>query len=791
MLFQTTPAHEELRAKIRAFAEEEVKPIAFMLDQQNEFPTEAIAKFGEMGLMGIPFPKEYGGAGLDALSYAIAVEELARVDGGTGVILSAHVSLGSWPIFAFGTEEQKKKYLVPLAKGEKIGAFGLTEPNAGSDAGGTETTAVDKGDHYLLNGGKIFITNAPKADTYVVFAVTTPDIGTRGISAFIVEKGWKGFEFGDHYDKMGIRSSSTAELIFNDVKVPKENLLGKEGEGFKIAMATLDGGRIGIAAQALGIAQGAFEQALDYAREREQFGKPIGVHQGVSFKLADMATKLRCARFLVYSAAEMKEAHVPYGMESAMAKMYASDIALEVCNDALQIFGGSGFLKGMEVERAYRDAKITTIYEGTNEIQRVVISSHLLGKEGEGFKIAMATLDGGRIGIAAQALGIAQGAFEQALDYAREREQFGKPIGVHQGVSFKLADMATKLRCARFLVYSAAEMKEAHVPYGMESAMAKMYASDIALEVCNDALQIFGGSGFLKGMEVERAYRDAKITTIYEGTNEIQRVVISSHLLGKLTKGNEGGGRSVAKKPAPITGIRKKHIFRDGDALQKVEELVAALKKDGHDFSVGIALDTPIPQAERVVSAGKGIGDKKNMKLIEDLAKAAGAAIGSSRPVAETLKYLPLNRYVGMSGQKFMGNLYIACGISGASQHLKGIKDASTIVAINKNGNAPIFKNCDYGIVGDVMEILPLLTEALGGTAEKQPAPPMVKMKRPTPPKPAPIGKSYVCSGCGYTYDPALGDEEGEIAPGTLFEKLPEDWVCPECSEGKSEFIEG
>ena len=638
MLFQTTPAHEELRAKIRAFAEEEVKPIAFMLDQQNEFPTEAIAKFGEMGLMGIPFPKEYGGAGLDALSYAIAVEELARVDGGTGVILSAHVSLGSWPIFAFGTEEQKQKYLVPLAKGEKIGAFGLTEPNAGSDAGGTETTAVDKGDHYLLNGGKIFITNAPKADTYVVFAVTTPDIGTRGISAFIVEKGWKGFEFGDHYDKMGIRSSSTAELIFNDVKVPKENLLGKEGEGFKIAMATLDGGRIGIAAQALGIAQGAFEQALDYAREREQFGKPIGVHQGVSFKLADMATKLRCARFLVYSAAEMKEAHVPYGMESAMAKMYASDIALEVCNDALQIFGGSGFLKGMEVERAYRDAKITTIYEGTNEIQRVVISSHLLGK---------------------------------------------------------------------------------------------------------------------------------------------------------LTKGNEGGGRSVAKKPAPITGIRKKHIFRDGDALQKVEELVAALKKDGHDFSVGIALDTPIPQAERVVSAGKGIGDKKNMKLIEDLAKAAGAAIGSSRPVAETLKYVPLNRYVGMSGQRFMGNLYIACGISGASQHLKGIKDASTIVAINKNGNAPIFKNCDYGIVGDVMEILPLLTEALGGTAEKQPAPPMVKMKRPTPPKPAPIGKSYVCSGCGYTYDPALGDEEGEIAPGTLFEKLPEDWVCPECSEGKSEFIEG
>ena len=326
MLFQTTQAHEELRAKVRAFAEEEIKPIAFMLDQQNEFPDEAIRKLGEMGLMGIPFPAEYGGAGLDALSYAIAVEELARVDGGAGVILSAHVSLGSWPIFAYGTEEQKRKYLVPLAKGEKIGAFGLTEPNAGSDAGGTETTALDKGDYYLLNGGKIFITNAPKADTYVVFAVTTPDIGTRGISAFIVEKGWKGFEFGDHYDKMGIRSSSTAELIFNDVKVPKENLLGKEGEGFKIAMSTLDGGRIGIAAQALGIAQGAFEHALSYSKERVQFGKPIAAQQSIAFKLADMATKLRCARFLIYSAAELKEQHAPYGMESAMAKMYASDI---------------------------------------------------------------------------------------------------------------------------------------------------------------------------------------------------------------------------------------------------------------------------------------------------------------------------------------------------------------------------------------------------------------------------------------------------------------------------------
>ena len=635
MLFQTTQAHEELRAKVRAFAEEEIKPIAFMLDQQNEFPDEAIRRLGEMGLMGIPFPAEYGGAGLDTLSYAIAVEELARVDGGAGVILSAHVSLGSWPIFAYGTEEQKRKYLVPLAKGEKIGAFGLTEPNAGSDAGGTETTAVLKGDHYVLNGGKIFITNAPKADTYVVFAVTTPDIGTRGISAFIVEKGWKGFYFGDHYDKMGIRSSSTAELIFDNVEVPRENLLGKEGDGFKIAMSTLDGGRIGIAAQALGIAQGAYDAAVAYSKERIQFGKPIGFQQAISFKIADMATKLRCARFLVYSAAELKEAHAPYGMESAMAKMYASDIALEVTNDALQIHGGAGFMKGMEVERAYRDAKITTIYEGTNEIQRVVIASHILGK-------------------------------------------------------------APK---------------------------------------------------------------------------------------------SSGGSSSQPKKPAPVTGVRKKVILRDGSPAEQVAALVEHLKKDGHDFTVGIPLDTPIAQAERVVSAGKGIGGKKNMKLIEDLAKAAGAAIGSSRPVAETLKYVPLNRYVGMSGQKFTGNLYIACGISGAVQHLKGIKDASTIVAINTNAGAPIFKNCDYGIVGDVNEILPLLTAALD-TGEKQPAPPMVKMKRPRLPKPEPIGKRYVCGGCGYEYIPELGDPDGDIAPGTLFEKLPEDWVCPECAEPKDQFIE-
>lgn len=632
MLFKTTAEHEALRAKVREFAESEVKPIAFMLDKNNEFPTEAIKKLGEMDLMGIPYPKEYGGAGLDALSYAIAVEELSRVDGGTGVILSAHVSLGSYPIMAFGTEEQKKKYLVPLAKGEKIGAFGLTEPNAGSDAGGTETTAVLEGDHYILNGEKIFITNAPKADTYIIFAVTTPDIGTKGISAFIVEKGWEGFSFGDHYDKLGIRSSSTAQLLFNDVKVPKENLLGKEGEGFKIAMATLDGGRIGIASQALGIAQGAYEHALEYAKERIQFGKPIA-HQQI--------------------------------------------------------------------------------------------------------------------------------------------------------ISFKLADMATKLRAARFLVYSAAELKENHEPYGMESAMAKQYASDICLEVVNDALQIFGGSGYLKGMEVERAYRDAKICTIYEGTNEIQRVVIAAHIIGKIAK-EEGS----SKKKNPIAGLRKKMILKDGTVEERVQTLVESLKADGYDFTVGIDLDTPITKADRVVSAGRGVGKKENMELIKNLAVQAGAAIGSSRPVAEEWKYVPLNRYVGMSGQKFNGNLYIACGISGAGQHLKGIKDATTIVAINSNANAPIFKNADYGIVGTIEEVLPVLTVALDNGEPKKEAPPMKKMKKPFIKKSAPSYKVHVCNGCGYEYDKEIGDPENDIKPGTPFEKLPEEWICPLCGESKDEFIE-
>ena len=633
MLFKTTEQHEELRKKVRAFAEDKVKPIAFDLDQNNEYPDDIVKEMGELGFLGIPYPKEYGGQGLDVISYAITVEELSRVDGGVGVICSAHTSLGAWPIYGFGTEEQKQKYLTPLAKGEKIGAFGLTEENAGSDAGGTETTAVLDGDHYILNGKKIFITNAPKADIYVVFAVTTPGIGTHGISAFIVEKEFEGFTFSDHYDKLGIRSSSTAELHFDNVKVPKENLLGKEGQGFKIAMATLDGGRIGIASQALGIGQGAYESALAYAKDREQFGMPIAHLQRNTFKLADMATYLHGARLMIYNAAELKENGERYSAEAAMAKQVASDLAMKITTEAVQLYGGSGFIKGVDVERFFRDAKITQIYEGTNEIMRVVVGANTVGR--------------------------------------------------------------------------APKMKRA------------------------------GGGG---------------------------------------------------KKAGPIAGVRKGEIY-EGNPEEAVKNLVAALKKDGYDFTIGIDPMTPIGEAQRVVVAGRGIGDKENMKLIEDLAYQAGAAISSSRPVAETLKYVPLERYIGMSGQTFRGNLYIGVGVSGAGQHLKGMKDASTIVAINSSKNAPIFNNCDYGIVGDALEILPLLIKELDNGEEKKPAPPQPKIKRSKPRKMAPKEDVYVDLGSGYEYDPEVGDESQGIEPGTPFDKLPDSWVSPVSGEAKEEFI--
>lgn len=378
MQFQLTEDQKMVQKLAREFAEKRLAPSVAERDEKEEFSRELFNELGEMGLTSICFPESYGGAAGDVLSYILAIEELCKADDGVGITLSATVSLCAWPIFAFGTEEQKQKYLVPLVEGEKLGAFGLTEPNAGTDAAAQQTVALVDGDDYILNGSKIFITNGGEAETYVVFAMTDKSRGTRGISAFIVEKGMEGFSFGKKERKMGIHTSITNELVFQNVRVPKENLLGKVGEGFKIAMNTLDGGRIGVAAQALGIAQGALDHAIKYSKERIQFGKPIAQNQALAFMMADMATKIDAARLLVYRAAYLKDQGLPYAKEAAMAKLYASDIAMEVTTDAVQIFGGYGYIKEYPVERLMRNAKITQIYEGTNQVQRMVISAAIL-----------------------------------------------------------------------------------------------------------------------------------------------------------------------------------------------------------------------------------------------------------------------------------------------------------------------------------------------------------------------------------------------------------------------------
>ncbi len=378
MFFALTPKQEMLQKLYREFAENEVAPLAAEIDESGEFPSETVKKMAKLGFLGLPFPKEYGGAGADTISYAIAVEEMSRVCASTGVILSAHVSLAANPIYQFGTQEQKEKYLVPLCKGEKLGAFGLTEPNAGTDASNQQTVAVLSGDKYILNGSKIFITNGGKADTYIIMAATDPAKGLKGISAFIVEATTPGFTCGPKENKMGIRASSTTELIFQDCPVPKENLLSREGEGFKIAMQTLDGGRIGIASQALGIAQGALDESIKYAKERQQFKKPIGAFQAIQWMIADMATEIEAARLLVYKAAWLKDNKKPFGKESAMAKLFAAETAMKTTTKAVQVHGGYGYMKDYKVERFMRDAKITEIYEGTSEVQRMVIAANVL-----------------------------------------------------------------------------------------------------------------------------------------------------------------------------------------------------------------------------------------------------------------------------------------------------------------------------------------------------------------------------------------------------------------------------
>lgn len=383
MDFTLSKEHEMARTLFREFAEKEVKPLAQEVDETEEFPRATVEKMAKLGFLGIPVPKEYGGQGCDPLTYAMCVEELSKVCGTTGVIVSAHTSLCCDPIMTYGTEEQKQKYLVPLAKGEKLGAFGLTEPGAGTDAQGQQTKAYLDGDEWVLNGSKIFITNGKEADVYVIFAVTSVVEDKRGrkkkmISAFIVEKGTPGFSFGTKEKKMGIRGSSTYELIFTDCRIPKENLLGAEGKGFGIAMHTLDGGRIGIAAQALGLAEGALECTVNYVKERKQFGRAIGAFQNTQFQLADMATKVECAQLLVYKAAMAKAAQKVYSVEAARAKLYAAEVAMEVTTKAVQLHGGYGYTREYDVERMMRDAKITEIYEGTSEVQRMVISGALL-----------------------------------------------------------------------------------------------------------------------------------------------------------------------------------------------------------------------------------------------------------------------------------------------------------------------------------------------------------------------------------------------------------------------------
>ncbi|MDX8289729.1 acyl-CoA dehydrogenase [Metabacillus indicus] len=376
MNIRFTEEQEMMRKMVRDFAQAEIEPFVERMEK-GEFPRDILRKMGSLGLMGIPVPEQYGGAGMDFTSYIIAIHELSKVSATVGVILSVHTSVGTNPILYFGTEEQKNKYIPKLASGEYLGAFCLTEPGSGSDAGSLKTKAVKKDGTYILNGSKVFITNGGEADTYIVFASTNAEAGLKGISAFIVEKNTKGLVIGKDEHKMGLYGSRTVQLSFEDAEVPAENLLGEEGEGFKIAMANLDVGRIGIAAQSLGIAQAALEKSVEYAKERVQFGRPISSQQGIGFKLADMATAVEASELLTYRAAFMRENGMPCGKEASMAKLFASKTAMETATEAIQVFGGYGYTKDYPVERYFRDAKVCEIYEGTSEIQRIVISKHL------------------------------------------------------------------------------------------------------------------------------------------------------------------------------------------------------------------------------------------------------------------------------------------------------------------------------------------------------------------------------------------------------------------------------
>ena len=560
MDYLLTEEQKAFRYEVRDFVEKKIKPNAFDWDVNDVFPLEVIKEMGEKGWLGLPWPKEYGGMGKSFLEYAILVEEISRVDAGVGVFMSVHSSAATSPIYDWGTEEQKKYWIPQLASGEKLGAFVLTESDAGSDAGGLQTSAVLDGDEFVINGEKIYITNAPYADIYIVFALTTPGIGTKGITAFIVEKGTPGFEIPDTYSKMGLHSSSTGRLTFNNVRIPKENQLGPEGKGFNIAMTTLNGGRIGIGSQSLGIAQGALEEAINHTKSRYQFGKPLAAIQDIQFKIADMGTRVNAARHMVYTAAKMKDEKLDFLEAAAMAKLFASETAGYITDQALQMHGGSGYISGIPIERMYRDTRVNRIYEGASEVQKIVISRSMIGKIG----------------------------------------------------------------------------------------------------------------------------------------------------------GDSKDKKDTKKANRKITGERKNVIINEGSPEEKVDKLIEAIGAENLKAEK-VDINGPISDAKNVVAFGMGLEKEEDMELINELANETGSIVSASRPIAESRKWIGIDRYIGLSGQNFAGQRYIGVGISGQVQHLLGLKETDEIIVINNNPNAPFFAEADYGIVGDYKEILPVLIEKLRG----------------------------------------------------------------------------
>ncbi|MBQ9268735.1 MAG: acyl-CoA dehydrogenase family protein [Oscillospiraceae bacterium] len=552
-----TKEHNALRAQAKEFANRVLAPAAAEIDRTETFPQEIVDQMAQLGYFGLRIPTTYGGKGLDMRSYVCVMEELAKKCATATLYVSSANSLSTAPLVFNGTEPQKRAWIPGVVDGTRKITFALTEPGAGSDAASLRTTAVQDGDNYILNGTKCFITFAPLAVHHIVYAKTDPDKGAKGITAFLVDRDMPGVIVGDHLEKMGQRGVPVSDLILQNVRVPKQRIIGEKNLGFINAMKTLSVGRIGVASMCLGLMGEALDLAVEHLKGRQQFGKTLSKNQALRFTVAEMATKVKAAQELVYHAAWRMDQGENADMEASMAKLYAAETGIEVVNKALQMFGGYGYARGYAIERIYRDIRVCAIYEGSSEVQKIVIAGNLFGK------------------------------------------------------------------------------------------------------TANTAKQ----------MDTPAAH--------------------------------------------PITGQRKRMMLNDGTLEERAAQLAGALKGEGYDFSLEAPIDTPVSQADRLVSAGRGIGEQANMRLIAELAQAAGAAISGSKPAAESLGFISKDRFVGMTGQKFNGSLYIACGISGASPHLEGIKTAKTIVAINIDPSAPIFEACDYGIVADAAEFLPLLTAAL------------------------------------------------------------------------------